>query len=375
MGAPPPTEDTPLKQAKAPLSDAEASSAPSDSAAPPKEWYVEYAAALSIVFYIAVAVTKTLLTKQLLNSASTPVALSAMSCIITCITLVPVFLIKPSTWGVLDWRKNGWGFALVTLLVTLDLAFTNISVSLLSVPIQQTLLAVNPAATVIIESIVKRKLNHPVIYMTITVLIIGPIITNLGVPASKISAGGIIAQLFGVLASSCKYVFAHSVMQSCKKELGSFAFLFWLDAATLIILIPWAFIDSSMVHLFESLHTGTDVVKLLGTSFLGGLRFFSQLIVLRFTTATNLSCANIGFQAINIYLSLALFHDTQVTGFLIGGTILTLTTSSVYTYWKVSKVLTKKPMCIKFNDDFQECVACNGRAQTGPNKDSPYSKV
>lgn len=202
--------------------------------------------------------------------------------------------------------------------------------------------------------------------MTITVLIIGPVITNLGTPADKISVGGILAQLFGVLCSACKYVFAHSVLQSCKKDVGSFAFLFWLDLATLVILIPWAFIDGSFIRLFRSLHSGTDVVKLVGTSLLGGIRFYSQTLVLRFTTATNLSCANIGFQAINIYLSLALFHDTQVTGYLIGGTVLTLLTSSVYTYWKISKVLTKQPMCIKFNDDFQKSVTCNDRSQIDP---------
>ena len=126
------------------------------------EFYTKYAAALSIVLYIAVAVTKTLLTKTLLLHASTPVALSAMSCIVTCITLVPLFLLKPAMWGVLDCRKNGMGFLFVTVLVTLDLAFTNIAVSLLSVSIQQTLLATNPVATVIIESVVRRKLANPV---------------------------------------------------------------------------------------------------------------------------------------------------------------------------------------------------------------------
>jgi len=346
---------------------------PAAKAAPAETpWYITYAAALSIVFYIAIAVTKTLLTKSLLNDASTPVALSAMSCIVTCLMLVPLFIVKPSTRGTIDLRVNGWGFALVTVLVTLDLAFTNISVSLLSVSIQQTLLALNPTATVIIESIVRKKINHPIIYLTVTVLMIGPIITNLGTPADKISVGGIIAQLFGVINSACKYVFAHSVMGACKKDAGAFAFLFWLDAATLIILVPWALIDGSFVRLFASLHGGLDWFKLIVTSFLGGMRFFSQLIVLRFTTATNLSCANIGFQAINIYLSLLLFRDQSVTPWLICGTVLTLITSAVYTYWKISKVLVKNPDCIKLNDQFVGGVtACAGKR---PAVDAPAAE-
>lgn len=375
------TEETPLTTAqsqedKGKKATSSTSAAAKASGTTETAWYITYAAALSIVFYIAVAVAKTMLTKVLLNDAKTPVALSAWSCIVTCVSLIPVFLIKPSTWGVVNWKKNGLGFALVTVLVTLDLAFTNISVSLLSVSIQQTLLALNPALTVIIESIVKRKLNHPVIYATITVLIVGPIITNLGVAADKISVSGIIAQLFGVLCSACKAVFAHQVLQACKKDMGSFSFLFWLDAATLIILIPWSLADGSQQLLFSSLHSAGDVGKLIGTSFLGGLRFFSQLLVLRFTTATNLSCASIAFQAINIYLALALFHDVQITGFLIGGTVFTLCVSSVYTYWKISKVLTKAPYCIKLNDDFQSCVTCaEKRSPVDPVAGVPYSKA
>ena len=205
---------------------------------------------------------------------------------------------------------------------------------------------------------------------------IGPVITNIGVPSDKSSVGGIIVQLIGVVNSACKYVFAHSVMQACKKDLGSFAFLFWLDFATLFILIPWSFIDGSMVRLYGSLHTVGDVGKLILTSFLGGLRFFTQLIVLRFTTATNLSCANICFQAINIYLSLIIFPDeTKVTTQLICGTILTITTSAVYTYWKISKILTKHPSCIKFDEDFQQCVKCEGRTPVDPVASAPYTKA
>jgi len=362
------TEATPL------VPDAEAPNAGMFSAG--YAFVMKFAAAFAIVFYITVAVVKTMLTKVLLNSASTPVALSATSCWVTCVMLIPVFVISPKTWGVLNWRKNGMGFAMVTVLVTLDLAFTNISMSLLALAVQQCILAVNPAFTVIIESVVKRRLAHPIIYLTITVLCIGPVITNIGPKdeAQQVSIGGIISQLFGCFNSACKYVFAHSVMQECKKDLGSFAFLFWLDAATLIILIPWAFIDGSMIQCYRNVHTGLDAVKLFGSAILGGLRFFSQLIVLRVTTPTNLSCANICFQAINIYLSLALFHDTKIDAYLFCGTGLTLLTSGVYTYWKISKVLTKKSGCIKLDQDFKACVNCGPRAQTG-DAPLPYSKA
>jgi len=362
-----PSEATPLKPE---------AGAPSQED-PNSPWYktcvVKYAVPLALVFYICIAVARILLNKCILNDSSAPVALSAMSCIVTCIMLVPIFIVSPKSFGLLDWRKNGPGFALVTVLVALDLAFTNISMNLLSVSIQQCILAINPATTVIIESIFRRKLAHPVIYMTVLVLCVGPVIANLGVPAGQLSIGGIIAQIVGVFNSSCKYVFAHSVMQACKKDLGSFAFLFWLDLATLIILVPWAFIDHSFFHLFSSIHSGADVGRLIGTSILGGMRFFSQLVVLRVTTPTNLACANIGFQAISIYLSMAVFPGQQkITPFLIAGTVLTLLTSGVYTYWKISKVLTKVPCCIKLGEDFNSCVTCKPATKEA---DGDYSKM
>ena len=48
------------------------------------------------------------------------------------------------------------------VLVTLDLTFTNISMSLLALAIQQCILAVNLAFTLIIQSVVERRLSHPV---------------------------------------------------------------------------------------------------------------------------------------------------------------------------------------------------------------------
>ena len=70
------------------------------------------------------------------------------------------------------------GFILVCVLVALDLALTNIAVSLLAVAIQQCIVATNPAFTVSIESIVRRKLAHPMIYLVIVFLCTGPIVAQ-----------------------------------------------------------------------------------------------------------------------------------------------------------------------------------------------------
>ena len=67
---------------------------------------------------------------------------------------------------------------MVCVLVALDLALTNIAVALLAVAIQQCIVATNPAFTVTIESIVRKKLAHPAIYLVIALLCCGPIVAQ-----------------------------------------------------------------------------------------------------------------------------------------------------------------------------------------------------
>ena len=100
-------------------------------------------------------------------------------------------------------------------------------------------------------------------------------------PADNVSFLGIAAQLAGVVCSACKYVFAHSVMQQCKKDLGTFAFLFWTDVLILPILLPWALLDGELIVLLRAPDEAMDWIQLLGAAVLGGVRFFSQLLVLR----------------------------------------------------------------------------------------------
>jgi hypothetical protein len=70
--------------------------------------------------------------------------------------------------------------------------------------------------------LVRRKLAHPMIYLVIVCLCTGPVVAQIGAPADDINVIGILVQLAGVTCSACKYVFAHSVMQKCKKDLGAF---------------------------------------------------------------------------------------------------------------------------------------------------------
>jgi drug/metabolite transporter (DMT)-like permease len=321
----------------------------------------KYAVPGAIGFYVFVAVLKTMLTKALFEGAGAyAVGFSAVSAVATCLCVVPVFIYDPKTWAVPSKEKLP-GFCLVCVLVALDLALTNIAVSLLAVAIQQCIIATNPAWTVTIESIVRRKLYHPALYGVLIILCTGPILAQVDASSDDINMSGIGIQLLGVMCSACKYVFAHSVMNSCKKELGTFAFLFWIDTLILFILIPWSVGLGELQALLSSPTDWLDWANLLFTAVLGGVRFFSQLIVLRVSTATTLSVANLAFQAINIYLSLVIFGKPTLTIFLVLGSTVTLSAAGVYTYFKISKILDKDAKCLQINEDFKACCGCGSK--------------
>lgn len=327
-----------------------------------KGFMMKFAVPLALGFYVFVAILKTFLTKALFEGAGKfAVGFSAVSAVATCLCLVPVFIFKPNEWSIPKKEYIG-GFLIACGCVAMDLALTNIAMSLLILALQQCIVALNPAFTVTIESIFKRKLFHPAIYLTVTILCTGPIIMSVGAPkkdgdddeSNNDATIGILCQLGGVAFSASKAVFMHSILHTVKKDLGTFGVLFWIDIFILFILVPWAFIDGSMIGLFQSVEDAGDAINLFFTAVLGGVRFFSQLIVLKVTTPTSLSCANVAFQAVNIYLSIPVFH-TEITAGIVLGSLVVLSSASVYTYFKISKVLEKDPYCVSVNDKWQAC--------------------
>jgi hypothetical protein len=82
-------------------------------------------------------------------------------------------------------------------------------------------------------------------------------------------------------------------------------------------------------------------LPLCACSALGGLRFFAELLILRGASATSLSTANLATHAAVVVLSVPIF-GTQMTGFWLAGCTVTLTSSAVYTYLKLSGTLARR---------------------------------
>ena len=213
----------------------------------------------ALSFLICVAVVKTLLTKMVFVHVGNPVAFSLLSCVATTIWLLPIFAFRPKMFHMLRPHMLP-KLSVVWLADGLDLGLMNIAFSELSVALAQCLRAGSPVVTVIIETAYRKVQqpeskaaaraggirwpqarvhlshsrppwhpgttpaqrcspsaspalspmqvrHHPLVYGSLVVLALGAVLSKMGSSAYDASTYGIIAMIFGLLASSSKYVF------------------------------------------------------------------------------------------------------------------------------------------------------------------------
>jgi len=289
-------------------------------------------------FLVFVAVTKTLLTKTVFVHGTPPIAFSAFSCVVTGLCIAPVFFIKPSLYASLTMEMMV-GFLIVCLAIALDLALTNMAISLLSVALQQCIKATSPAATVLLESMIDRVCHHPLKYLVVLLLCVGPILTNLGSTSYDSTPIGVIAMVIAVVAGAFKYVLAHAMIKNYKKSLGTLAFTFWVEIFVAVMLVPWAYLNGEAeLLIFGADGNGvsmTDWALLSFTGAYGGVRIYSQFALLEFTSATTLAASNVAIQAVTIIMGIYLF-DTVVTPYLIAGVSTTIVVSALYTWMSLN---------------------------------------
>ncbi|KAL3921928.1 MAG: hypothetical protein SGPRY_004734, partial [Prymnesium sp.] len=324
------------------------------------------AACAALCWLVGVSVAKTILTKLVFVHVGLPVAFSFLSCVITAICLVPILLFskpppiddsrlskefsnrpRPTSMLRLPTLKMLAGLVAVSVAIMLDLACTNVALSLISVALQQSIKSTSPTATMLIESIHQRTCHHPVMWLVVALLCVGPILTSAGSSQSDVSVFGIIMMVAAVLSGAFKYVYAHAAMKTYKNELGTLGFLFWIEIIVAIMLVPWAIANGEAAELmvllglasskYGSAKSTGDVLLLLGTAAFGGVRIYTQFAFLKETSATSLSMSNLAIQALSIMLSI-IFFAKPMTMLLGLGVSFTIIMSSIYAYLKIMKI-------------------------------------
>lgn len=310
------------------------------------------ATAASLVSLVSIAVLKTQLTAYLFHSSNYPTAYSLWSCVVTCLMLVPFFLLSErrippriaervghthfaKMWSV-PTRGMAGVLSLIVFFTAFDLGFTNIALANLSTALQQCIAATNPFWTIMIESAVHGKFQPIVIYLVVLGLVAGAVLASLG-SVEKLSLWGICAAVVAVLCSSSKYVFTHKAFSAFKGELGALALLFWVDLFMVPIYLVWTIGNGELVDMFSVAFTDTTTtIAFTFTAALGGVRALTQYVVLVFVTATSMSTANIFTQILNILISIPI-QGTLVTPYLGAGIFLVMSCSATYTLFKTNK--------------------------------------
>uniref|UniRef100_A0A7S2JN33 EamA domain-containing protein n=1 Tax=Haptolina brevifila TaxID=156173 RepID=A0A7S2JN33_9EUKA len=301
------------------------------------------AATASFSFLVAVGVLKTLLTKLIFTRSPTPVAFSVLSCLATNICLLPILLVR----GEFTYLSKEMipSFVGICFAIALDLGCQNVALAILSIALQQSLKATLPTATVVVESIVRRKTFHWAIYVTVAAICVGPILVacqSSWQPKLESAAGsqvvGAIMMLVAMVGGAFKYVLCHKAIKDFREQMGVLAFTFWVEVFVGLMLLPWAVINGEVYKMVTTDQNIADWVLLWFTAAFGGVRIIAQFYFLANTSATSLAISGIAMQALTIVIGIFAF-GTPITALLVIGVTCTVLTSSLYTYLKTSIVL------------------------------------
>ena len=280
-----------------------ASPAPSSMPRPLAAW-------LSILLLIAVALVKTILSKTIFDQLPTPIAYSLGSAVVTWLLVALPLAYN----GELKCMRptDLWRVGLVSVAVTLDLGMSNIAIALLPLPLQQAIASAIPAATVLLESAVTRRLKPPTTYLTILLLCGGAITMHFGsIPTYQPSIGrGEVAMGLAICFAALKYVFAKASLQAWKASYGALGVLLWIETFIALQMLPWAYYSGELglAAAILSERSVASIALLCAAAALGGFRFYCELVVLRYWSATTLSAANLMAHALIVALATPCAH-------------------------------------------------------------------
>lgn len=284
----------------------------------------------SFLFLVVIAVSKTILTKHIFEHIGAPVAMSALSCIVTGFMLYPICLANGSLR--LLTMEETKTLSLVCLTVAADLAFTNVGLSILPIAFQQAIKSTLPVATIAIEFLLYRKCISKALFVVVIGICLGPI--TMALDKEWTSDGdllyGVIMLSLSIVAGAFKFVLAHSAMARFKEDMGVMGFTFWMEVFATIFILPWSIANGEASLLMEH---ASSWVLLISTAAFGGVRILAQFFFLEKTSPTTLATSNIVIQVGLTAAGALVFHD-PVTMSLIFGTLITIVMSASYTYVK-----------------------------------------
>jgi len=287
---------------------------------------------LAASLVVFVSVIKSILTLIILKKTqshdhgeikTTGVAYSAVSSATTILWLMMLFTAKPDCFQPIDARI--WViFVAICVLSVVDLALSNVAISILDPTLQQCLAALAPVFTFLAESLLALELKQPLIVFFVVVVAAGACATTFAklsgtaydessrdLEDNELLLMGILAMVGAAAVSACKLVLLRA--SALRSRISPIAMLFWVDTMVFLLLTPLSIGLGEMYTLVQQLTSGPPVLS-IGVAFtgaLGGVRFLSELYALQYMSAVDLSVVNT-FAAIAYVLICFLLFPSSV---------------------------------------------------------------
>jgi len=279
----------------------------------PLEYTVPFAKKISyLALYFVLNLSLTLLNKSILQQLSTPWLLTVMhstATFIGCSVLVVTGRLELSK---LDNRQMLVMVAF-SMLFTLNIAISNVSLAMVSVPFHQIMRASCPAVTLLIYRTIFSRTYATQTYLSIIPLILGVAIATMG--EMTVTPLGFILTALGVLLAATKTVVTNQLMTGSYK-LPAMELLFRLTPLAAIQCLGYAAISGEFSKIGPAVSSGDVtfgflaivVVNAAMAFFLNTVSFQTNKLAgaLTMTVAANVK------QCITILLGIVLFN-VQVT--------------------------------------------------------------
>ena len=328
-----------------------------------------FPAAPALTVLTAIAVSKILVTKHILLSIDTPVALSLLSCGVTAFAILP-YVMYDGGIPRLSIQHRCHLISVCTA-VALDLACTNIALSVLPIALHQGIKATVPAVTVLLETVMARRYYSAVTYVSIGVICAGAVTMAADQPwdvRSHDLLSGTVSMTVAVVAGSLKYVLASRILQEQRHTFGVLGFTLWMEIFTAGFLVPWSVMAGELQQMLQRMQNdASQTAVLLGTAAFGGVRILAQFFVLAKTSPTSLSASTIAVQIISTLCAYPLF-DSYYSHLTWIGMSLSVLGSVLYVTERV------KERSFEYRQESTCDAPCDNVRQPDPHVESPKVK-
>jgi drug/metabolite transporter (DMT)-like permease len=306
-------------------------------------------------FYTVAATARTLLTKSVFSiyDFDYPILFSFLTVVTTFCFISGMFATGYSKYSPIP-PKHYKTLTYLTLLTAGTMAMQNIAMSLLSVALQQALRGTLPIAVVVLEKIIEGKKHSHWIHLCAVPLVLAPLLTSYGtILASEWNLTGVVCMAGSVVASGAKDVLLHFKIRELKKDVGLINLLFWLQITIGFVLMPWSVYDGQFtdVQNWEHFDDKSLWAFVLFVTLLGGVRAYTQQLVLTLDSALFVVFCNALIQTLSVFISIPAFGN-KVNKELWIGSVLSILACAMYAYVrKMEKLAAKKAADAKANGD------------------------